>query len=83
MDTKLKIAKRFILGLNLEIHRTVEAIDPTTYKTALRLAKAMEKPRDRDMNSTPYPFQPTSLGALWESQIHALSNQERGSDFTG
>ena len=31
----------------------------------------------------PYPFQPTSLGALGESQIHALSNPERGSDFTG
>ena len=56
MDTKLKIAKRFILGLNLEIHRTVEAIDPTTYKTALRSAKAMEKPRDSDMNSTPDPL---------------------------
>ena len=49
VDTELKLAQRFVLGLDKRIHSTVETIVPTII-VALRAAKATkgnisEKPR--------------------------------------
>ena len=46
VDIKLKMVERFVIGLNSEISRMVEVIDPTMYEANLRVAKAMEKPKE-------------------------------------
>lgn len=38
-DTKLKMAERFILGLDAKIRHILEAIDPIIYEVALRAVK--------------------------------------------
>lgn len=41
------MTEKFAMGLDLKICRTVETIDPTTNEAALRIAKVLEKPRDK------------------------------------
>ena len=42
VDTDYRTARRFLLGLDRKIRNVVEAIAPTTYADALRVARAME-----------------------------------------
>ena len=53
VDTEQKITEKFVLGLELKIRCTVEAIDPKTYDEALRTAKALEKPKDEARREQP------------------------------
>lgn len=43
INTNYRMAQRFVLGLDNKIHRTIEAITPTTYVAALRALKVMEE----------------------------------------
>lgn len=47
VDTESKMTEKFAMGLDLKIRRTVETIDPTTNKAALRIAKVLENPKDK------------------------------------
>ncbi|XP_022932138.1 uncharacterized protein LOC111438460 [Cucurbita moschata] len=42
VNTDYRTARRFVLGLDTKIRKTVEAIAPATYAAALRAAKSME-----------------------------------------
>ena len=42
VNTDYRTARRFVLGLDTKIRNTVEAIAPTIYAAALRVAKSME-----------------------------------------
>ncbi|XP_023529765.1 uncharacterized protein LOC111792490 [Cucurbita pepo subsp. pepo] len=56
VDTELKLAQRFILGLDQSIRGTVKAINPTTYAAALRAAKAMDGNRGEELREPPTPI---------------------------
>ena len=69
------MTKKFFLGLDPEICRTVEAIDPKTYEEALRTAKALEKPRDEVWRE-----QPIIIGRKWsyDRETQIVSHQRVG-----
>lgn len=40
------MVENFMMDLDPKVRRMVEDIDPTTYETALRIARTLEKPGD-------------------------------------